>query len=64
MNLSWGVVPLIMGEKKTTDELLDGAIEAAVNAGLLKPGDITVITAGIPLGVAGLTNMLKVVEVR
>lgn len=63
MNLSWGVTPLIMEEKSTTDELLDGAIKAAVKAGLLKSGDITVITAGIPLGVVGNTNMLKVVEV-
>ncbi len=63
MNLSWGVEPLIMETKETTDELLEGAIEAAVKAGLLQKGDITVITAGIPLGVAGTTNMLKVVEV-
>ncbi len=60
MNLSWGVTPLIMDEKSTTDELLDGAIEAAVKNGLLKEGDVTVITAGIPIGVAGNTNMLKV----
>ncbi|MBQ4363497.1 MAG: pyruvate kinase [Oscillospiraceae bacterium] len=63
MNLSWGVTPLLMGEKQNTDELLDGAIDAAVEAGLLEKGDITVITAGIPLGVAGMTNMLKVLEV-
>ncbi|MCR5807878.1 MAG: pyruvate kinase [Oscillospiraceae bacterium] len=63
MNLSWGVTPLLMGEKQNTDELLDGAIDAAVEASLLEKGDITVITAGIPLGVAGMTNMLKVLEV-
>ncbi|MDE7293452.1 MAG: pyruvate kinase [Oscillospiraceae bacterium] len=60
MNLSWGVIPLMMDEKSNTDELLDGAIEAATKAGLLQKGDVTVITAGIPLGVAGNTNMLKV----
>lgn len=60
MNLSWGVTPLMMDEKSSTDELLDGAIEAAVEHGALEKGDITVITAGIPLGVAGNTNMLKV----
>ncbi|MCM1523504.1 MAG: pyruvate kinase [Ruminococcus sp.] len=60
MNLSWGVTPLMMEEKSSTDELLDGAIEAAEKGGLLSSGDVTVITAGIPLGVSGNTNMLKV----
>lgn len=63
MNLSWGVTPLMMDEKSSTDELLDGAIEAAVNSGMLKEKDIAVITAGIPLGVSGNTNMLKVAAV-
>ena len=63
MNLSWGVTPLMMDEKSSTDELLDGAIDAAVEHGLLKEGDVTVITAGIPLGVSGNTNMLKVTTV-
>ncbi len=63
MNLSWGVTPLVMGEKSSTDELLYGAIEAAVENGLLEKGDVTVITAGIPLGVSGKTNMLKVAVV-
>lgn len=60
MNMSWGVVPLMMDEKSTTDELLDGAIDTAVKQGYLEKGDTTVITAGIPIGVAGKTNMLKV----
>lgn len=64
MNMSWGVTPLMMDEKSSTDELLDGAIEAAVGAGLLKKGDVTVITAGIPLGISGNTNMLKVTDVN
>lgn len=63
MNLSWGVTPLLMEDKTTTDDLLEGAIDTAVKAGQLQKGDITVITAGIPLGIAGKTNMLKVVEV-
>ncbi len=63
MNLSWGVTPLMMDEKSSTDDLLDGAIEAAVSHKLLSEGDVTVITAGIPLGVAGNTNMLKVTVV-
>ncbi|MGN1090861.1 MAG: pyruvate kinase [Huintestinicola sp.] len=64
MNLSWGVIPLMMDEKSNTDELLEGAIEAGYSHGLLKNGDITVVTAGIPLGVSGNTNMLKVSVVK
>ena len=63
MNLSWGVTPLLMDEKDNTDELLASAVEAAVNAGLIVNGDHIVITAGIPLGVGGSTNMIKVITV-
>ena len=60
MNLCWGVLPLVIDEKKTTDELFDSAIDAAVDAGLLQSGDLAVITAGVPLGISGTTNMMKV----
>lgn len=60
MNLCWGVLPLIIDEKKTTDELFDSAIDSAVDAGLLQSGDLAVITAGVPLGISGTTNMMKV----
>ena len=60
LNLSWGVSPIMMGETKTTDELFEKAVETAQNAGYVKQGDITVITAGVPVGVSGTTNMLKV----
>ncbi|MBQ7596242.1 MAG: pyruvate kinase [Clostridia bacterium] len=61
--LSWGVVPVLCEEKQNTDELFDHAVSVSVNAGILKPGDIAVITAGIPLGTSGTTNMLKVQRV-
>ena len=61
--LSWGVVPVLCEEKQNTDELFDHAVEVSVKAGLLKKGDIAVITAGIPLGTSGTTNMLKVQSV-
>lgn len=60
MNMSWGVFPVFMDEKKNTDELFDSAIKAAEAQGLVSTGDIVVLTAGVPLGVAGNTNMLKV----
>lgn len=60
MSLSWGVVPLMCDEKKNTDELFSHAVEVARKNGLVTMGDVVVITAGIPLGVSGTTNMLKV----
>lgn len=60
MSLSWGVVPVFVDEKESTDELFNTALEASEKHGLLEKGDIAVITAGIPLGIAGNTNMLKV----
>lgn len=61
MNLSWGVYPLILGEKASTDELFADAVERAKEAGYVNDGDIVVITAGVPLGVSGTTNLLNVV---
>lgn len=61
--LSWGVMPVMCETKDNTDALFDHAVEVSKNAGVLKQGDIAVITAGIPLGISGTTNMLKVHEV-
>lgn len=58
--LSWGVFPVMCQEKQNTDELFDHAVEVSKNAGVIKRGDLAVITAGIPLGISGTTNMLKV----
>lgn len=60
LNLSWGVMPLMVEEKTNTDDLFEHAIEQAEKAGLVKQGEITVITAGVPLGVSGTTNLIKV----
>ncbi len=60
MNMSWGVAPLLMTEMKSTDELFENVVKITEEAGYVKSGDIAVITAGIPLGVSGTTNMLKV----
>ena len=63
MNLSWGVTPLIIGEKDNTDALFAAAVDAAKAAGLIRTGDVVVITAGVPLGVSGTTNLMKVEKV-
>ena len=63
LNLLWGVNSLILKRESTTDELFADAIEAAKKAGYVKKGDVVVLTAGVPLGVAGTTNMIHVIEI-
>ena len=60
MNMSWGVHPLVINEESSTDALFKHAVEAACSAGYAEPGDLVVITAGVPLGISGTTNLLKV----
>ena len=58
--LSWGVVPVASEERSNTDELFDHAVDMALTTGLVKNGDLVVITGGAPMGVAGTTNIMKV----
>ena len=61
MGMSWGVVPIKVDEKNdSTDELLEHAVERAREEGYLEDGDLVVITAGVPLGISGTTNLMKV----
>ena len=60
LSLSWGVEPLVISEEKDTDALFERAVDAAEQAGAVRSGDLVVITAGMPLGVSGTTNMMKV----
>lgn len=61
LNLSWGVAPLQISRKENTEELFRHAVESALNEGLLKKGDTAVLTAGVPLGISGTTNLMKAV---
>lgn len=58
--LSWGVIPLLLEEKSQAEELFDYAVDAAEKVGIIEQGDIVVLTAGVPLGVSGTTNLIKV----
>ncbi|MBE6847357.1 MAG: pyruvate kinase [Ruminococcus sp.] len=64
MNLSWGVYPLVISEETNTDDLFRHAVDASCKAGYTEPRDLVVITAGVPLGVSGTTNLLKVENVE
>ncbi len=63
MSLYWGVEPLAMARASNTDELVDFAVEAAVKAGIVRQGDLVVVTAGVPVGISGTTNMIRVRQV-
>ncbi len=60
LSLAWGITPLVIREEKEVFHLFDKAIQAAVKMKLLEAGDLTVITSGVPIGVSGTTNMMKV----
>lgn len=60
LNLSWGVSPIMIEEEQDADTLFSHAVDAAEQAGLVQSGDLVVITAGVPLGISGTTNMMKV----
>ncbi len=64
MNLLWGVAPIHLEEAQSESELFRNAIATAKKAGYIKKGDIVVVTAGLPLGMSGTTNMIRVVEVK
>ncbi len=59
LNLSWGVTPLLVERKNDIMELLDYTVDKCVAEGLIEKKDIVVTTAGVPLGVSGMTNMIK-----
>ena len=57
--ICWGVTPFLTGEVNSTDRIFSLSAEVAVKEGLVRPGDTVVITAGVPLGKSGSTNLIK-----
>lgn len=60
LSLVWGVYPVLSVESDVTDEVIDRSIHSAMEKGYIKEGDLIIITAGIPVGVSGTTNLIKV----
>ncbi len=60
LSLAWGVLPLQKPEPANLEEVLELASQAALEMNLAKRGDLIVIIAGIPLGVPGSTNLVKI----
>ena len=62
MALLWGVTPVLMSKEEKTGELFETAKYLAKKQQLIHNGDTIVLTAGIPLGISGRTNMIHVME--
>ncbi|MGN1175955.1 MAG: pyruvate kinase [Roseburia sp.] len=60
LNVVWGVKPILLEEQKETFDLFDSAVAAAAKEENLEKGDTVVLTSGVPIGVSGTTNMIKV----
>lgn len=60
LSLVWGVESVLVDMATSTDEIFEVGITKSKEAGLIKKGDLVVITAGVPIGVTGATNLMKV----
>ena len=60
LQLSWGVSTLLSEKSEHTDEVIERSISASLKANYISEGDTVILTAGIPVGVAGTTNLIKV----
>ncbi|TRW24034.1 pyruvate kinase [Criibacterium bergeronii] len=58
--LFWGVYPLLTPEMKTAEDIINVSVEEAMNKNLIEVGDLVVITAGVPVGKSGSTNLLRI----
>lgn len=58
--LNWGVYPTVAEKPSTTDEMFELATKKAVDLGFAKEGDLILITAGVPVGERGTTNVMKI----
>ncbi|MFF2480605.1 pyruvate kinase [Paenibacillus sp. NPDC058071] len=58
--LIWGVTPVLGANAKTTDEMVEIAVDGAQSTGMISLGDTIVITAGVPVGRSGTTNLIKI----
>ena len=56
-------MPILIEKEESADDLFEQSTRAVEDAGYVKKGDVAVLTAGVPLGVAGNTNMIRVIEV-
>jgi pyruvate kinase len=61
--LLWGVIPTLGGSASTTDELFNASINQCLKTDFIQEGDYVVISAGVPIGKSGATNLIKVIQI-
>jgi pyruvate kinase len=64
MAIEWGVIPILIDEQHEAQDLIDHVVERAEEESLVAKGDTVVITAGVPVGVSGMTNLIKATVVE
>ena len=62
LNLSWGVIPLLIDREYSTNGLIDTAASVVKESGYLSDDGMAVVTTGVPIGKAGNTNMMRVIN--
>jgi pyruvate kinase len=60
LTLTWGVYPLLCPPTSSTDETFNTSVKVALEAGLIQSGDLVILTAGVPVGVPGTTNFMRI----
>ena len=60
LSLYWGVYPMKIGRMNSTDEIIEASVSEALKNGYIENGDLVIVTAGVPVGISGGTNLLKV----
>jgi pyruvate kinase len=64
LTLSWGVIPALVAPFADTEEMFGLAGLWVLDQGLAQQGDCVIVTAGVPVGVPGTTNLVKVIEIK
>ncbi len=63
LSIEWGVYPIVAPHREDTDQVLEVAINESIKAGFVSAGDTVVLTAGVPVGITGTTNLIKVQKI-
>ena len=64
LSLSWGILPVKVKKFRSTDQMLDFNKKFLINNNIIKIDDMFVMTAGVPVGITGTTNMIKIERVQ
>jgi pyruvate kinase len=60
LSLCWGVIPVLGTQIASTDEMFESAIQSSLQSGIVASGDLVVVSAGVPVGKSGSTNLIKI----